>query len=376
VQQVGAVAGSSLGLSPTAQAQVAQTLRTGVRPQGGRLTARGIWLLATILLTLGSLAGAVALAPSASASPDRGLGWLLFLGSSVHVASTGWFYTLPEVRSYAGEHPGRYVYAPICLVAIAAVVAAIMPPSSFAWLLLPYFGWQLLHFQKQNLGMAALAATSRGIASLRPLERRALTTAGLAGIPALVARPSVLQLRVDPGLMWLRHAGLALFIGAVAAGVLALARRPRSERPAGFCVVYATSLCFALPVFVFRSPYAAVGGMTIAHGLQYLLLVGMVATGVSRGRIRLIRLAAFGNVALIGGIALNAASHLHSGGTIARSVFGAYLGAVMAHFVVDAGLWRLRDQFPRRFLSANVPYLVPQRHKIQSSVDDRSATDI
>lgn len=352
------------------------TVRTGVRRQGERLTARGTWLLATILLTLGSLAGAVALAPSASASPGRGLGWLLFLGSSVHVASTAWFYTLPEVRSHARLHRFRYIYAPIGLVVVAAAIAAIVPPPSFVWLLLPYFGWQLLHFQKQNLGMAALAASSRGLASLRPLERRALTAAGLAGIPALIARPSVLQVGVDPGLMWLRTAGLALFVGAVAAGVLALARRPGAERPAGFCVVYGTSLCFVVPVFAFRSPYAAVGGMTIAHGLQYLLLIGLVAGGDRGGRSRLLRLAALCNVALIGGIALNAASHLHSGGAVARSVFGAYLGVVMAHFVVDAGLWRLRDQFPRRFLSANVPYLVPRRREQGPSVDDRSATDI
>jgi hypothetical protein len=30
----------------------------------------------------------------------------------------------------------------------------------------------------------------------------------------------------------------------------------------------------------------------------------------------------------------------------------------MAHFVIDAGLWRLRDPFPRRFVSTYVPYLV------------------
>jgi hypothetical protein len=294
----------------------------------------------------------------------------------VHVASTGWFYTLPEVRSYAGEHPGRYVYAPISLIVIAAAIAAIMPPASFAWLLLPYFGWQLLHFQKQNLGMAALSATSHALAGVRPLERRALTAAGLAGVPALIARPSVLQLGVDPGLMWLRSAGLAVFVGAVTVGVVALTRRPEPERPAGFCVVYAMSLCFALPVFVFRSPYAAVGGMTLAHGLQYLLLVGLVAAGADGGRIRMLRLAAFCNIALIGGIALNAASHLHGGEAFTRSLFSAYLGAVMAHFVIDAGLWRLRDQFPRRFLSTNVPYLVAQRDEAPPSVDDRSAADI
>jgi len=40
-------------------------------------------------------------------------------------------------------------------------------------------------------------------------------------------------------------------------------------------------------------------------------------------------------------------------------VFGGYLGTVMAHFVIDAGLWRMRDPLARRFVSACLPYLVP-----------------
>ncbi len=31
----------------------------------------------------------------------------------------------------------------------------------------------------------------------------------------------------------------------------------------------------------------------------------------------------------------------------------------MAHFVVDAGLWRMREEFPRAFLRSRLPYLVP-----------------
>jgi hypothetical protein len=37
-------------------------------------------------------------------------------------------------------------------------------------------------------------------------------------------------------------------------------------RPAGLAVSYLMALLFVLPVFVFTSPYAAVGGLTIAHG--------------------------------------------------------------------------------------------------------------
>jgi hypothetical protein len=32
----------------------------------------------------------------------------------------------------------------------------------------------------------------------------------------------------------------------------------------------------------------------------------------------------------------------------------------MAHFVVDAGLWRMREQFPRAFLGSRLPWLIPQ----------------
>jgi hypothetical protein len=123
--------------------------------------------------------------------------------------------------------------------------------------------------------------------------------------------------------------------------------------------MYLMALLFCLPVFVFGSPYAAVGGMTVAHGMQYLLLVGLVAAGSGA---RLVRLAALCNVALLGGVALEKASHLHGAALAERPLFGAYLGVVMAHFVIDAGLWRLRDPFPRAFLARHVPYLVPGRH--------------
>ena len=80
---------------------------------------------------------------------------------------------------------------------------------------------------------------------------------------------------------------------------------------------------------------------------------------------RALSLALLVNIALIGGGMLETASHLHGHAGIARGLYGAYLGVVMAHFVVDAGLWRLRDPFPRRFLASRVPYLVrPAMHRL------------
>jgi len=318
-----------------------------------------IWLCGTVTLTLGAFAAAIVLAPPASAGPGRGLAWLLFVGSSVHVASTGWLYTLPEVRGYARQLPARLVLLPLALILASGAAAAVVPPAALAWCLLPYYAWQFFHFQKQNLGLAALAASSRRVASLRPAERRAIMTAGYAGIAGLIAHPGLLQLRTDPGLGGLYPAAAAVFATAVAAGVAAAGRRPAGDGAFWFHVVYLTSLGFFLPVFVFRSPYAAVGGMTIAHGLQYLVLLGLVARG-PRATGRAIRLAVLANIALVGGAVLSATSHQHgAAATAGRLAFGAYLGAVMAHFVIDASLWRLRDPFPRAFLAARVPGLLP-----------------
>ena len=335
----------------------------GPSTRGGGTALRGVWLVGTLLLTLGSLVGAVLLAPPAgSPGPGAALGGLLFLGSSVHVAGTGWFYTVPEVRRHLRAHAGRYLAVPLALLVGTAVLAALVPARPFVWVLLVFFGWQFFHFQKQNLGLSALASSAYRCGPLRPGERRAVTVTGLAGTAGLLGHPGLLQLTGAPSLRLLFPVAAGVYAVAVGYGVVQLLCRPPEARPVAVSGVYLTSLLFFLPVFLFGSPYAAVAGLTAAHGYQYLLIVGMVATG-GRGprQVRLVSLAVLVNVALLLGLVLNLASHLHTGGPPARAVYGAYLGLVMAHFVVDGGLWRLRDEFPRRFLAARLPYLLRRR---------------
>jgi hypothetical protein len=333
-----------------------------------------LWLWATAILTIASFGAAIAMAPPASTPADRGLVWLLFLGSSVHVASTAWLYTRSEVRRHAARRQLRYVWVPIGLVVVTAVMAATMSEAMMTWFLLPYFAWQFFHFQKQNLGMAALAASAHGVTRLSRAERRAIVVAGVAGIIGLVSHPGLLQVGVLYRMGWLFDAGGLLLVGSVGAGLAAFARRPLLDRPTAFTAIYVLSLVFSLPIFIFGSPYAAVGGMTIAHGLQYLLLMGLVAAGTRPRSSRGLRIAVLFNIALFGGVALSTASHLHSSSAPVRLLFGAYLGVVMAHFVIDAGFWRIRDPFPRQFLTRHLPYLVQAGPGVL--LDDRSSADI
>ena len=89
-------------------------------------------------LTLGAFAAAIALAPPASAAPVLGLTWLLFVGSSVHVAATGWLYSLPDVPEYARQHQARLVRLPVALMLGSGVAAALISPALMVWCLLPY----------------------------------------------------------------------------------------------------------------------------------------------------------------------------------------------------------------------------------------------
>jgi hypothetical protein len=312
-----------------------------------------------MLLTLGALPVVLVLAPQGGAAPGSVLGGLLFVGSSVHVAGTGWFYTVPEVRRHIATRRARYVAAPLALVAGGAVLAAAVPQRPFELLLLPYFGWQFFHFQKQNLGLAALASSACGSGTLREGERLAVTFAAVFGIAGLVSHPALLRLADVPRQGSAFPVAAAGYAMAVGYGVVQLLRRaPEHRRPAA-TGPYLMALLFFLPVFLFQSPYAAVAGLVIAHGYQYLLIVALVAGGGAGPRAaRLVSLAVLAGLALVLGLVLNLASHLHTGDPADRAVYGAYLGVTMAHFVVDAGLWRLREEFPRGFLSRRLPYLL------------------
>ena len=130
-------------------------------------------------------------------------------------------------------------------------------------------------------------------------------TAGYAGIAGLVAHPGLLQLKISPGLSGLYPAAAWSSPERRRPASSLLARRPASDRAFRPVCLLPHVAPLLVPVFVFGSPYAAVGGMTIAHGLQYLLLVGLVAAGTGADQAGRCRLAVLGNVALVGGAVLS-----------------------------------------------------------------------
>jgi hypothetical protein len=330
-------------------------------------TAR-LWAWGVVLVTSGGLAAGVMLAPAApksattvSLSSAGALGWLLFVGTSVHVAATGCLFMLPEVRGIARRNRRRCWWAPAGLMALAPLVSALVSPSRLALALLVVFAWQFWHYQKQNLGMVALATGSHRVAAPTRGERRAIRSAGISGVLGLIAHPRLLGVDVRFPLAPLWVLAEVLLAASAGCGLVLLARRHRADRPYAFSAIYVLSLLFWAPLFVFGSPYAAVGGLTIAHGFQYLLLVGLVLAGPASTSSRTVRLGLALNMALLAGALLSWASHMHSSPAPFRALFGAYMGVLMAHFAIDGHLWRLRDPAVRAFVAARAPFLVAAR---------------
>jgi hypothetical protein len=305
--------------------------------------------------------------PSAGAAPAAPLAWLLFVGSSVHVAATLGLFSFAEVREHARRHPPRYLLAPGALLASTVALCLSLTGNAKALGLLGFFAWQLWHYQKQNLGLVSLAFASSRLPSLRRGERRCILASGIAGVLALVANPSALQIvdwRPAASITATAHSLAVLVIGAsIAAATVVTGRRwATATTTAQTAAVYLVAVSFPLPLLLTRSPYAAIGGLTLAHGLQYLWLVGNVVSGppsACRRPVEVARLITLATVIVAAAGVLAALSHLHADARfLGKMLFGAYLAVVMTHFVVDAGLWRLGEEFPRRWLSRRLPQLL------------------
>jgi hypothetical protein len=323
------------------------------------------WSIATLLITAGGLVGIPVFVPNSLNSPGTAFSWLLLVGSSMHVASSGWFLTERDTRGIAKSSHVRYIWAPLVILPTAVLLALLLSNQLRSVALVGFFAWQLFHFQKQNVGLASLMSGIDHVPAPKGLERQVLVWLGLIGSAAIVANPHLVQ--VFPGwteshlifniLRW-------TFAAVALAGLAQWFRRPRAERRVRSTSMYFLSLAYITPIFLFSNPYRSIAALVIVHGCQYLILVACFAGHASTSEQRWRRLAIFTNMSVLGGVLLRLMSHgdLRSSGP-SRFVFGLFIGITMAHFVFDAGFWRLSIPTSRALVSKNLPWLVMQPHE-------------
>jgi len=268
-------------------------------------------------------------------------GVILFLSTNFHVASTGWFITDPEMRGHLKAHPVRYIAAPVAVVAASVAGFQWLGPVVADTIVMVFVGWLLWHYQKQNLGLLSFVAAGTDGVPLSPWERRTLALTGIAGIAGVFSAAQIAPayLADEAGFLHLVGGALYLLVPAAAAIAIVKNRSLRTNRTRLFFFVIGAA--FYLPVFVFSDPVSVITGSATAHGLQYLVFMGTVS-GSRKKTLRpvFVMLA----IATGGALALNYAAD--AGGALK----GLFIGGVMAHFLVDAGIWRLRETFQRRYM--------------------------
>ena len=295
---------------------------------------------------------------TAGPAADRRWPWIaiIFLGGDFHVASSGFLYTLPEVRAHFRDEPGRYLIAPVVLVCSFSA-AAVAFPGRWRHLFLFMQLWQWFHYQKQNVGMVALTGSAFGHRSMARAERWSVVGCGVFGIAALTAKLGWYSGVFTTGVSELVDIGLAGYLGCVALAVYNVARRP--DRSWRWVAMYAVAIGFFAPVFLFDSVLAAATSIAIAHGFQYLVIMGGLAASEAHPRRPWQNLAIWLGIACALAFAVRPMwRHLDVTDSRSLALFGAYQGFLYWHFVLDAGIWRLRDPWNRRFMGAHLPYLL------------------
>lgn len=274
---------------------------------------------------------------------------LAFLASGFHVALTSFFYLEPDLAELRRLHRGRFVWAPLGL-ALGTAALTLWLHGDIAWVLAGYFAWQLYHYQRQNFGVMAFVASSQKVARPTTLEQVALEVAGYAGILGFFALDGFATPRkVGAFAAALHQVGLSTQIAAVLLSLVAMVLRLKREGWSWYPLWHLLCSGFFAGTFILPDIGLAFATYAYAHGLQYLVFMYSLsmARGATVPKLSPIALTFMG---LAGSILLMVLGDRTMFSWSKDGLFGAYLGLVMAHFVVDASVWRLGEPTQRAYV--------------------------
>ena len=270
---------------------------------------------------------------------------LNLLGGSFHVAATGWFYTDPSMLAHFRARPLRYIAVPCLLVGGSAAAFHFIDPGLGHYLLVLYFCWQLWHYQKQNVGLLSFIAAGTDGVSVSPWERRTLGLAAIAGILGFFSLFNVGLPERAKEFALLHAIGGSVYLLVPVAFLVAILKNPTLRENRLRLSFFLLGTLFFVPTYIFTDELSAIFGYALAHGLQYLVFMGFVGFGKKNAIVSLVTLLV---IASLGYLVLDWA--MRAEGPYGAALHGAFLGAVMTHFVLDAGIWRLREPFQRGYM--------------------------
>ena len=314
----------------------------------------GTWRVFMVLVSLATLFPFVAFPYAQHVIPGTAtaqnlIAAVVFVGANFHVAATAWFYTDSTMHSHFRARPLRYLVVPALMVAGSAAIFQFGPSALRPWLLAAFFCWQLWHYQKQNIGLLSFVAAGTDAAPLSPWERRTLMLAAIAGILGFFSLAKIGLSAFAAETARLHQIGAVVYLLVPVALGIAIAKTPALRTNMLRLAFLVLGSAFFLPTFLFSDAVSATLSYAMAHGLQYLVFMGVVSLGHRAPIASAVMLL---SLATVGALMLNAAILAPDISDLAwgYAAYGAFLGVVMAHFVLDAGIWRLREPFQRGYM--------------------------
>jgi hypothetical protein len=316
------------------------------------------FLVALALITVVPLVGiplimAVAMARGTGFIP--GTLTILLITGPMHVAATGFFYFDPAFRPVLGESRSRCVWSllwlPFAIGALGLSGNALIGPWGYRTIFSLHNVWLFYHYQRQNFGLASFISTYVGTGRLPAKVNTVMNVTALGAILSLLGMPGFYPytdaILTDRGYLVLHTAGTIVYAVSLLGTIWVFWSEPRLRESAWVTLGLLVALAFFLPTVLFQTSAMAFFPVAVAHGAQYILMMMVVSGRSSRG---LIGLGIMCAVAAVAGLAMDAMR--------VWPVILLATGLTQVHFLVDAKVWRLREQRQRAIMNDRFDFLL------------------
>tara|TARA_B100000686_G_C16598851_1_gene867551 strand:+ start:140 stop:967 length:828 start_codon:yes stop_codon:yes gene_type:complete len=274
----------------------------------------------------------------------------------MHVALTGFFFVDNEYRNFMAGRPMYFFGLPLLLIVGSGSITHFLGASGEAYIFIGYHGWLLWHYGRQNIGVLSFVSSSAGGESVTANERRILNGAALGGLLGAYGVISQFdKTAFAPYEQNIIQIGAFIYTIAICGALANFVSLVRIKQPISRCLFSLLLPLFFAPTFFFDDYLRATMSYAIAHACQYFVFMYYLASGDSKkGQTNVLLLA---SVAVLGWILIWLTRDSSLWGQLSGFMPGVALALIMWHFIIDAGVWQLRDPWQRNQIRKRFTFL-------------------
>jgi hypothetical protein len=296
---------------------------------------------------------------------------LLFIGA-IHVPATYPLYIDRDFLRLIPANRSRYLYLPIALTIGAGVLFAFGGLVSQVCVYVMFWAWQAYHYGRQNIGVYSFAAIAQGWRP-RQAEKRVLQMATACGVCGTF---KILGMGIPSDYLHgmfdaLYRAGSWAFIGVLLFSIHVFLKNRKDFSPTK-TLFFFTFVLFFLPTFLWNNADGAFFSYAIGHGAQYMVFMTVLSINIGKNGDRrdlsrsMMAVTVFMMlVGIVGYYATTLKGGDWAGGNptsrLLDFMVGISVGTTIAHFVIDAGAWRLSQSSTKEFVARRFAFLFENR---------------